>query len=289
MKLKGKRILVSGGSGFLGRNLVNKLRGIGARVITIDKADGRDMRDWSAIKDVADSLDVIYHLAALNYVPFSFENARETYETNILGTINMLELGQKLDVEKFIFTSSYVYGNPQYLPIDENHYLNPTNPYARSKVIGEELCKGYHLDSGLKCIILRPFNVYGEGQNESFLVPHIIKQLKTGKIQLKDPNPRRDFLYVEDMTNAYIKAGEYNTSDFEVFNIGYGKSYSVEELVAKIIRIYGSSVKVNYVGDSRKNEVGDTIANINKAKNILGWFPEVDVDEGLKRMLDAER
>ena len=289
MKLQGKRILVTGSSGFVGKNLVDKLKRQETEVFTLTDRYGYriDIRDQQRIKGIIDgigNLDIVYHLAAISSVPFSIENPRETYEVNVLGTLNVLELCRVCDVKKIVFTSSYLYGSPQYIPIDENHPLQPTNPYARSKMLGEELCRAYNADFEVKCVILRPFNIYGGGQNENFLIPRIIGQLRYRKIKLKDPKPKRDFIYILDVIDAYIKAGEFN-GDFEVFNIGYGKSYSVEEIVDRIVRLYGKNVKVEYSGERRKYEVMDTVADIRKAKELMGWTPTVPLNEGLQRTM----
>ena len=290
MKLNRKRILVTGSRGFVGKNLVEELKRRGADVLTLTDHDGRriDIRDQQRVEGIINeirNIDIVYHLAAITSVPFSFENPRETYDVNVLGTLNILELCRSCSAEKMVFASSYVYGQPQYLPIDEKHPLQPTNPYARSKILGEELCRAYNTDFGVKCIILRPFNIYGVGQGKNFLIPSIIAQLRYGKIELKDPEPKRDFIYISDVIDAYIKAGEFN-GDFDVFNIGYGKSYSVKEIVDKIIYLYGKDVKVKYSGERRKNEIMDTIANIKKAKEKLGWKPSVEIDNGLSNLLN---
>ena len=289
MTLNGKRILVTGSSGFVGKNLIEELKRQDADVLTLTDHNGRriDIRDSKRVTGIINeirNIDIVYHLAAITSVPFSFENPGETYEVNVLGTLNILELCRLGNADKIVFASSYVYGQPQYLPIDENHPLQPTNPYARSKILGEELCRAYNTDFGVKCIILRPFNIYGVGQSKNFLIPSIIAQLRYGKIELKDPEPKRDFIYISDVIDAYIKAGEVN-GDFEVFNIGYGKSYSVKEIVDKIIQLYGKDVKVKYSGERRKNEVMDTIANIKKAEEKLGWKPHVEIDKGLSNLL----
>jgi UDP-glucose 4-epimerase len=289
MKLNEKRILVTGSSGFVGKNLVEELKRQGADVLTLADHDGRriDIRDQQRVMRIINkirNIDIVYHLAAIASVPFSFENPGETYEVNVLGTLNILELCRLCNSEKIVFASSYIYGQPQYMPIDEEHPLQPTNPYARSKILGEELCRAYNTDFGLKCIILRPFNIYGVGQNKNFLVPSIIAQLRYGKIELKDPEPKRDFLYISDIIDAYTKAGEFK-GNFEVFNIGYGKSYSVKKITEKIVQLYGKDVKINYKNERRKNEIMDTVARIRKAKEKLGWEPSVDIDAGLKSML----
>ena len=285
MTLNGKRILVTGSSGFIGRNLVAELKRHNVEVITLTDPEGHriDVRDWQKIQEITD-IDIVYHLAAKMYVPFSFENPRETYEVNALGILNILELCRLANVEKIIFASSYVYGQPQYLPIDEKHPLHSTNPYAKSKILGEELCRAYNTDFGVKCIILRPFNIYGPGQDKNFLISSIIAQFRTGKIELKDPEPKRDFVYISDILDAYIKAGEFN-ENFEVFNIGYGKSYSVKEIVDKIVHLYGKEVKVTYKYERRKNEIMDTVADIRKAKKLLGWKPKTSLAKGIEKCL----
>ena len=292
MKLGGKKILVTGSSGFVGKGLVEELKRQDADVLTLTDHDGRriDIRDQQRVEAIINKIrnidiDIVYHLAAITSVPFSFENPGETYDVNVLGTLNILELCRSCNADKIVFASSYVYGQPQYLPIDEKHPLQPTNPYARSKILGEELCRAYNTDFGVKCIILRPFNIYGVGQSKNFLIPSIIAQLRYGKIELKDPEPKRDFIYISDVIDAYIKAGEFN-GDFDVFNIGYGKSYSVKEIVDKIIYLYGKDVKVKYSGERRKNEIMDTIADVKKAKEKVGWKPRVEIDNGLSNLLN---
>ena len=285
MNINGKRILVTGSSGFVGRNLVEELKRYGANVTTLTDSEGHriDVKDWQKIKEI-DDIDMVYHLAAVTYVPFSFENPREVYEVNVLGTLNILELCRLRDIEKIVFLSSYVYGHPRYLPIDEEHPLQPTNPYARSKILGEELCRAYNIDFGINCIILRPFNIYGVGQSRDFLIPSIIAQLRYGKIELKDSAPNRDYIYILDLIDACIKAEKFD-GDFEIFNIGYGKSHSVKEITEKIVQLYGKDVKINYKNERRKNEMMDTVADIRKAKEKLGWEPSVNIDAGLKSML----
>jgi UDP-glucose 4-epimerase len=288
MNLKGKNILITGGLGFVGSHLAIELRRKGANVVTIDTQDKDmiDIRDWNTVRDFGnqlDKLDMVYHLAALMFVPYAFENPLAVYEVNILGTLNALELYRLKNADKFIFASSYVYGHPAYLPVDEEHPVNPTNPYARSKVIGETLCKAYHDDFGLNCTILRVFNVYGEGQPDDFLIPSIFKQIATGKIELMDPEPRRDFLYISDVVKAYINAGEYKKSGYDVFNIGYGISHSVNNIVECVIKSQEKNIAVTYAHSRRTQEIMDVVADTRKAKAELGWEPEVSLEEGINR------
>lgn len=314
MGLSEKRISITGENGFVGRHLVNALKELNSEVILPKDLNGDrlDIRNKDLIRGKIDQLgdiDMIYHLAAKTSVNSSYENPHATYETNVLGTLNILETCRRNDIDKIIYASSYVYGQPQYLPVDEKHCTDPTNPYSRSKLIGEELCKSYHDDFGIKCVILRPFNVYGPGQRSDFLIPKVISSLSSGKVVLRDSEPKRDFVYITDMIDAYIKAGEYQ-GDFDIFNIGCGQSYSVKEIINIIIRIYeskygsnfgsergsehgsvhgsehGSKIRVVYKGERRRNEIMDCYANIEKAKGILGWRPFTAIDEGLGQLLD---
>jgi len=187
-----------------------------------------------------------------------------------------------------IFASSYVYGTPKYLPIDEKHPLSAINPYAQSKIIGENLCRAYHRDFDMKIIIIRPFNIYGSGQNENFLIPSIIQQARKGVIELKDPVPKRDFVYISDVIEGYIMSSKYEKKSYDVFNLGSGKSYSAQEIVGKVTALFNHPIKVNFTGKKRKNEVIDTIADISKAEKLLGWVPRTMFDDGIKLILNSK-
>lgn len=273
-----KNILITGGSGFIGKSLITELKKRNYSLKIIDS----DIRIWDNVKDLEG--DVIFHLAAKTSVPYSFSHPREVYETNILGTLNMLELSRKIQA-KIIFASTYIYGKPLYLPVDEQHPVSPQNPYALSKSIAENLCQSYSKDYGIKCIILRPFNIYGRGQKESFLIPSIVSQLSNRELILADPEPRRDFLYIDDMVDVCLKAIHYRTN-FDIFNIGYGKSYSAKEIANKIIKLAGIRIKTKYLGKRRENEIMDMFADIRKAQLKLGWRPKTDIDSGLKKILE---
>jgi UDP-glucose 4-epimerase len=294
MRLNGKRVLVTGASGFVGKHLAAELRKQEAEVFALDSRgpDPIDIRNWHAVKGFGSKLgrlDLVYHLAALMFVPYSFENPRETYEVNVLGTLNVLELCRLQGFPKLVFASSYVYGEPRYLPVDEEHPLNPGSPYARSKVLGEDLCKAYHEDHGLRCTILRVFNIYGEGQTDSFLIPSMIKQLASGKVELMDPEPKRDFVHVSDVVQAYLRAGEYDQAGFNVFNIGSGVSYSVDDIVKLALQAWGQEARVRYRHQRRKSEVMDVVADFRKARTELGWEPKVTLEQGIRHYVEWYR
>ncbi len=286
MGLADKEILVTGGTGFVGRNLVNSLHMRGLDVVTLNDHRGKsiDIRDWQQIKEMGE-VGTVYHLAGITSIPYSFENPRETFEVNVAGTVNVLEFCRLHKVEKVVFASSYLYGQPQYLPVDEKHPLSPTNPYAVSKLLAENVFRAYHVYYGLKCVILRLFNLYGKGQSGNFLIPSILKQLASQRIELLDAEPRRDFLYITDGVEAFIKAASYSGSGFEVFNIGAGVSHKVSDIVDLAVKLAGVECSIVYRHERKKNAVMDTVADISKAKRLLQWQPQVSFEDGLRDMI----
>jgi len=280
---RGKRILVTGCYGFVGRHLLQAIEKTDAAVSAIDFQMGCDLSIWEQAKNI-ERFDIVFHLAARTYVPDSHKYPLDFYSNNILSTLHLLELCRLYNA-KIIFPSSFIYGNPQYLPIDEQHPINGFNPYSQSKIVCEKICEGYNRDHGVPVIILRVSNTYGRGQNANFLIPKIIEQAKSGKIQLRDARPKRDFLFIDDLTRAYIKSALYDRTNFEIFNIGSGISYSVKEIVAIIIKHFPPGTDVLFSASDRKNEVMDSVYNIDKAKKILDWHPITTIEEGIKKTL----
>ena len=283
MELKNKKIIVTGSSGMIGSNLTGRLRAEGANVLPYSRSEGVDLRNTENIPAV-ENVDMIYHLAAIMDVPYSFENPRDVISANFITTLNTLEVAKEND-SLFIYTSSYLYGTPEYLPIDEKHPISPHNPYSQSKYLCEQLISGYVRDFDLQAIIVRPFNIYGPKLNENFLIPTIISQLDSKEVKLKNPVPKRDYLYVDDIVNLLIKICKKGYSNFEVVNAGYGKSYSVREVAEVIISMANSDANLVFENVSRKGEVLDVVADIRKAKNKYSWEPKVDFKTGIKKML----
>ena len=278
------KIAITGSEGFIGKYLVDELRKTGLELILLDLSLGIDICNWNQLENIK-GIDVFIHLANRSFVPDSYKDPKSFYETNIISTLNILELCRKYN-SKLIFLSSYVYGQPDYQPIDERHPIRPFNPYAQSKIICESLCEGYSRDFKVPVIIFRPFNIYGIGQNSNFLIPIIIKQAKEGKISIKDERPKRDYLHVLDLVNAVNLAIEYvPKKEYEVFNLGYGKSYSVKEIINFVINQSPNEVKYSCLNEFRSNEVLDTIADISKAKTLLKWEPQINLENGLMYML----
>ena len=183
------KIAVAGSDGFVGRNVCAQLEAKGHIILRIDITQGFDLTDVTIV-DKIEPINTFIHLANLVYVPASYENPEKFYRINYLTTLNALEICRKYNA-RLIYASSYIYGSPQYLPVDESHPVCPFNPYAQTKVICEKLCEGYHRDFKVKVSILRPFNIYGVGQRGMLLIPEIIGQIKEGKkeIQLKVSSP----------------------------------------------------------------------------------------------------
>ena len=277
-------VAITGSSGFIGKKLVSELKSDGHVIIKLDIINGTNILDWEVIKSIK-HFDVLVHLAAMSFVPLSYEKPREFYHLNINGVINTLELC-RIHKAKFIFASSYVYGKPKYIPIDESHPFEGFNPYAETKIIGEQICENYFKHFNVPSIILRPFNIYGPNQNENFLIALILRQAKTGKIKLLDPRPKRDFIFVDDVINAFKLAVENTIIKHDQFNIGFGKSYSVNDVVEIVNQLYNGKLHVEYSNEERENEVLDVVADISKTKTALHWFPEIGLLEGLKRMIE---
>ena len=280
------RIIVTGSKGFVGSKLVPGLKQNNHDVVELDISEGNDITDWDQLKSNS-HFDCVIHLACLTYVPDSYEIPKDFYRVNILGTLNMLELC-RLNNAKMIFASSYVYGVPDYLPIDENHPVKAFNPYAQSKLIGEQLCQGYHRDFNVPVIIFRPFNIYGKNQKEDFLIPSILKQASSGTVLLKDSRPKRDYIYIDDIVDAYIIAIERKLNDFEVYNLGTGQSHSIEIITELVQKYFKRKLNVLFTNEYRENEVLNTVADVSKAEKVLQWKPKVLLEEGIRRIILQE-
>jgi UDP-glucose 4-epimerase len=286
------KIAISGSGGFIGYHLINALRSQkNVELITIDKATGIDLTNKKNIEKIS-RFDVFIHLAGLSYVPFSFKQPEQFYRINFVSTLNALELCRKFSA-KMIFISSYVYGQPKYLPIDESHPIDAFNPYSQSKIICEKLCEGYFRDFNVPTIVLRPFNIYGDKQNIHFLIPGILKQIKNGRsiIKIKDANPRRDFIHVTDLVRAIIMCTTSKNLTFEIFNVASSESYSVKEVAEIIKSLIKDKYSVDFQFDEldiRKNEVNETRGSYDKIQNSLGWSPSLSFVEGLENMILKE-
>ncbi|MFA5044469.1 MAG: NAD(P)-dependent oxidoreductase [Paludibacter sp.] len=279
------KILITGYSGFIGSYLLKGLNKNEHELVLVDIANNTDICDWQQVKHFT-GIDIIIHLANLSFVPASYEEPKRFYETNYLSTLNMLELC-RLNNAKMIYLSSYMYGQPLYQPINENHPIQAYNPYSQTKVICESLCEGYNRDFNVPITIFRPFNIYGKGQNPDFLIPSIIQQTQNGKIIIRDDRPKRDYIHVEDIISAIITTINIKDENKSIkkYNLGSGISYSVKEIIDIVRGFYDSKIEYICTHEIRANEVLDTIADISKIKKELDWEPKISIEEGLRKML----
>ncbi len=274
--------MVTGSTGFIGRHLTKKLLDLGFQVTAITRSSG-DISD-SATWDALGAVETVVHLAANTFVPDSWQNPSSYLETNLTGTILALEYCRRHGAS-FVYLSSYLYGNPEELPIPETSKLIASNPYALSKKLAEDVCRFYSENFGVKVTILRPFNVFGPGQSAQFLIPSIIDQVNSNSvITVQDLEPKRDYVFVADLVDAIVLAVR-SRRDFDVFNIGTGQSYSVQDLIQIIQDIKGTTLAVEAVGKRRPGEVMDTRADIRRAKSLLNWKPQFSLKSGLASML----
>ncbi len=280
------RIAVAGSDGFLGRNVCSVLEQKGHQIIKIDITQGFDLSDPKSVEMVP-TVDCFVHLANLVFVPGSYENPALYYRVNYMTTLNALEICRKWKA-RLVYISSYVYGSPQYLPVDEKHPVCPFNPYAQTKVICEKLCEGYHRDFGVSVSILRPFNLYGLGQKGKLLIPEIMEQLKVGKeiIQLKAASPRRDYVNVRDVAKAIGICSE-SKEEYGVYNVCSGESVSVKELTEIINSCLKHKVQFQFSSSDRPNEVDETRGSYNSLK-ALGWKPSISFKDGIKSIIEFE-
>ncbi|MCX6250427.1 MAG: NAD(P)-dependent oxidoreductase [Bacteroidetes bacterium] len=280
------QILVTGSRGFVGKALVTKLADIGYQVIGIDQEDG-DISDKQTLSGLgAKGIDYIFHLAGKTFVPESWKNPFEFYKVNILGAVNVLDLCRESGCG-LTFISSYVYGNPSYFPIDEQHPVQVFNPYNHSKILGEEICKFYMENFHIQGTIIRPFNIYGPGQPSHFLIPEIISKViskEYNRIEMMDLRPKRDFLYIDDFTDALILSMKKPKG---IYNLGSGYSVSVEEIIRMVLEI--TSIRKEYCSlkNERQNEIFDLYADISKITATFNWTPSTTLTEGLGKCIHS--
>jgi UDP-glucose 4-epimerase len=274
-------ILVTGSSGFIGSKVIEKLDK--SQIITDSNKSKRiDLKNANEVLNI-DYADTVIHLGGK--IPSKELQWKDYFNNNVSGTFNILEYCIKKKVKKLIYISSYVYGNPKYSPIDENHPINPHNAYSSSKFYGEQLCKHYSDKSDLSVIILRPFNIFGESMNEGFLLTNLINSLKTGqKNTIINKNSKRDFLHIDDFVDLILKIKDYDCK-FEIFNVGSEISLSFEDIIKKIEYLTSKKLNLKYLEDE-EIFISDIRADISKIKDQLNWEPKIKFEEGLKKMLN---
>lgn len=305
MNLYNKKILVTGGAGFIGSHLVDALVKKGAKVTVVDNLftgsisnlelskekivfKNVDIRDEKKLRKVMNNQEIIFHLAANADVPYSVDYPQEDFEINILGSFNVLKNALKNHVKKILFASSAaVYGNPEYTPVDEKHPTVPISPYGASKLAIERLGYTYYKTYGLPFVILRIFNTCGERQSR-YVMYDLLKKLykNTSKLEvLGTGNQRRDYSYVSDTVDAFILAAENENSSGQVYNIAGGKTVSIKELVTMLLKILNiNKININYTKKSWAGDIDIISADISKIKEDFKFAPKVSLEDGLKRL-----
>jgi UDP-glucose 4-epimerase len=276
------KILVTGSNGFIGKNLVKKLS---KYEIISDTNNFKqiNLNDEKLVMNL-EVADLVIHLAGK--IPQENFEQKKFFENNILITQNILKYCIKNKVKKIIYVSSYVYGEPKYLPIDENHSINPHSIYSKSKYEGEKLCKFYSDNFDLNVTILRPFNIFGESMKPGFFISNLINSVRTGKkLTIINKNSKRDFLHIDDFVDLIIKIKDHDYK-FEIFNIGTGISYSFLEIIKKVEKISLKKLDIDFKEDD--TFIDDIKADITKIINQMNWQPKIKLDEGLKKMLEEK-
>jgi len=309
--LKGKKVLVTGADGFIGSHLVERLVKEGATVRAfvyynsfghwgwldflpknlqkrIDVFCG-DVRDPNGVATAMAGRDVVFHLAALIGIPFSYHSPDSYVDTNIKGTLNVLQAARKAGVKKIIHTStSEVYGTAQQIPISEDHPINPQSPYAATKSAADALALSFYRSFDTPVAVLRPFNTYGPRQSARAIIPTILSQVLSGQktIKLGCLHSTRDFTFVTDTVDAFLRVALSNQSVGQVLNAGYGQEISVKDLGQLIERVLGKKFRVLSVEERKrpdKSEVERLLSDHQKIKTICGWAPKVSLEEGVRR------
>jgi len=306
-------VLVTGAGGFIGSHLVERLVAEGARVralvhynsrndpglLTLLPADTLefveavpgDLRDPVAVNQAVEGMEVVFHLGALISIPYSYNHPFHVVETNLMGTLNVLQSCREAGVKRLVHTSSSeVYGTALHVPIDEDHPLQGQSPYSASKIGADKLAESYFCAYELPVVTLRPFNTYGPRQSDRAVIPTIIAQALTQDVvHLGNLDARRDLTYVTDTVDGFMKVSEAANVEGKTYNLGASSDIIIGELAEKIIKLVGRSVKIK-VDEARLrpegSEVQRLLADNTLAKVDLGWEPRISLDEGLRQTIE---
>jgi NAD dependent epimerase/dehydratase len=309
-----KQALVTGAAGFIGSHLVDLLLREGWAVRALCRynsrasrgwlddiqpaAEGRldvvfgDVRDPFQMASAVQGCDAVFHLAALIGIPYSYVAPQSYIDTNVSGTLNLLEAVRQRGVPRFVHTStSEVYGTAQYTPIDEKHPLQGQSPYSASKIAADKLVESYFCAFGMPTITVRPFNTFGPRQSTRAVIPTIITQALAGpEIKLGSLDPVRDLTYVTDTARGFLAAAEAPATALgQVYNLGTGQGVSIGALAQVILALMGKEARL-VTDDVRvrpqKSEVRTLLSNNASARDALGWTPQVSLRDGLKSVIE---
>ena len=311
MSLQGKRVLVTGAGGFIGSHLTEALVEAGAetRVLVHYNSNGSwgwldqspkknaiefilgDIRDRDSVRRAMGDRQIVFHLAALIAIPYSYEAPESYVATNVQGTLNILQAARELELERLVHTStSEVYGTARYVPIDESHPLQGQSPYAATKIGADKLAEAFHHSFDLPVVTVRPFNTFGPRQSARAIIPTIIAQCLSGKIiKLGNLHPTRDLNYVSNTVEGFLKAAVAPNALGRTFNIGSGEEISVGDLAEEIMKILGDTVEIEAETDRQRppnSEVDRLVASASLARDLLDWTPSTSFQDGLRLTID---
>ncbi len=306
------KILVTGADGFIGSHLSEKLFDLGHDIRALSQYNSLnnwgwledvhckdsieiisgDIRDQTFCTNLCKDVDIVFHLAALIGIPYSYAAPDSYIDTNIIGTVNICHAAINNNVKQVVHTStSEVYGTAQYVPIDEGHPMQPQSPYSASKIAADSMAMSFYNAFDLPLSIIRPFNTYGPRQSGRAVIPNIISQIASGEknIKLGDVTPTRDFNYVEDTCDGFISLINNEQSIGETFNVGSNSEISIEETFNIIREIMNADVKI--VSDSKrirpkKSEVHRLFCDATKIKKVTEYSPKYSLHEGLKKTIE---
>ena len=304
---KDYRVLLTGGAGFIGSEVVSQLLGYGAYVTVLDNfSSGKkqylpknkklkiikgDIRNEAIVRRSIKDQEAVVNLAALPFIPDSYYYPGDFFSVNTIGSVNMLWNSLKSkSVDVFIHIStSEVYGSAQFVPMDENHPTTPHSTYAVSKLAADRAAFTLHKENGIPVVIIRPFNLYGPRFTEPYIIPEIMNQILKGvrEIKLGNVNASRDFTFVSDTANAIIKSIVEKKAVGEVINVGSGTEISKLNLAHKIAKVAKRSIKITY-DESRERpyDVNRLLCNNQKARTVLDWKPTISIQKGLEITYD---
>lgn len=309
-----EKVLVTGADGFIGSHLVERLveKGLDVRAFVfynsfnswgwLDSIDKKilknieiyqgDIRDPNSIRDALKDIDIVFHLAALIAIPFSYMSPDSYIDTNIKGTLNVLQASKLLNTKRILVTStSEVYGSAKYVPIDEKHPLQGQSPYSASKIGADKISESFYRSFNLPISIVRPFNTYGPRQSARAVIPTIITQLLSGKeeIKLGSLSPTRDFTYVKDTIEGFIEIAKSDLTIGEEINIASAKEISIKDLAEELIKQINPNAKI-ISDDNRfrpeKSEVTRLLGDNTKIKSLTNWKPEYSFKDGIRETIE---
>jgi NAD dependent epimerase/dehydratase len=303
-------VLVTGAGGFIGSHLTERLLALGARTRALvhynssgswgwlDNSPAKkdlevlagDVNDRDSLRAAMRGVDVVFHLAALIAIPYSYHAPLSYVRTNVEGTLNVLQAAREAGVKRVVQTStSEVYGTAKYVPIDENHPLQGQSPYSASKIGADKMAEAFYLSFRLPVSIIRPFNTFGPRQSARAIIPTIISQaLLQPELRLGNLAPTRDLNFVADTVEGFIKTAESSQAIGKVVNIGSGREISIKDLALTILDLMGKKMAIKAEQQRLRpedSEVERLCANNLLAKELLGWQPQYSLEEGLRRTI----